>query len=112
MTSKFGEIKINSIGPGIQVLRRDNFDNKITEVFRIDGNRFNQPARLATFDSIHDFKTFGTNPTDTIEYQRKDGKYNINKCFFNTTGKTTALIQNYSKAIILRLSQGQPYFVT
>jgi hypothetical protein len=84
MTSKFGEIKINSIGPGIQVLRRDNFDNKITEVFRIDGNRFNQPARLATFDSIHDFKTFGTNPTDTIEYQRKeDGKYNINKCFFN-----------------------------
>jgi hypothetical protein len=84
MTSKFGEININSIVPGIQVLRRDNFDNKITEVFRIDGNRFNQPARLATFDSIHDFKTFGTNPTDTIEYQRKeDGKYNINKCFFN-----------------------------
>lgn len=83
MTTKFGEIDIGNIDPGLQVLRKGNFDSKIVKAFSIDGNRFNQSKRLATFDSIHDFKTFGTNPTDTIEYQRKDGSYNINKCFFN-----------------------------
>ena len=84
MTSKFGEIKITEIEPRLQPLKQTNFDKKISSAFSNDGNRFNQPERLATFDSIHDFKTFGTNPVDTIEYQRKSGNvYNINKCFFN-----------------------------
>lgn len=84
MASKFGEINITNIELGLQILNRaPNFDSKIVSAFSTDTNKFNQPARLGTFDSIHDFKTFGTNPIDTIEYQRKDSQYNINKCFFN-----------------------------
>ena len=46
-------------------------------------NKLTEPERLATFDSIHDFKRFTTNPIDNIEYNTSTENYNINRCFFN-----------------------------
>ena len=82
-SAKFGELIMNNLPNILGQLTPAMFDTKIVSAFATDDNRHNQPSRLATFDSIHDFKTFGTNPVDTIEYSRGTQAYNINRCFFN-----------------------------
>lgn len=82
-TAKFGELIMNALPDRLDRLTTTMFDAKIVTAYNTDSDRHNQSSRLATFDSIHDFKTFGTNPVDTIEYSRSSQAYNINRCFFN-----------------------------
>jgi len=74
---------IINIPVNLQPLTTDMFSTEVATVFATDDNKHNVSARLATFDSIHDFKKFSVNPIDIVEYQRQNQQYNINRCFFN-----------------------------
>jgi len=66
------------------ILNQIQFSNNIKTMFESDEDKHDKAKRLAVFDSIHDFKTFGdSNPVDIIEYNRKLSEYYINRCFFN-----------------------------
>lgn len=74
------------IGPpttNFERLTKDHFNKGIKDVYDIDANSHNQSSRLATFDSIHDFKTFGTNPIDRVNKIKRTDNYYINSLLFN-----------------------------
>jgi len=89
MSNKILEINIEN---GLQEnkilvpLERSMFNSRMAGFFGglINDNLiYNRNNWVAPFDGIHDFKSFSTNPIDTLGYSRAKSQYDINKCLFN-----------------------------
>ena len=77
--------KITTLIPNTLIpLTKQMFDTNIQTMYENDKNRHRDTSRLATFDSIHDFKTFASsNPVDMVQFNKNAGNHYINKCLFN-----------------------------